>query len=118
MEKPVLNLNHKVDKAEEEKKLQTLLRDDFIDDGTENVQDFDAPITLPLMDKGFSISSKDQMKLVKNRINSFNLWWFFVVVKVRKSETKMEVTVNDAPEDEEIDVKPIILANGDGKSQR
>lgn len=52
MEKPLLNLNQTIDKAEEEEKLKTLLRDDFIDDGMDTVQE-NAPLILPLMDEGF-----------------------------------------------------------------
>lgn len=49
LEKPKLNLNVSVDKADEEQKLKLLLRDDFIDDGTDEVNADNTPISLPLI---------------------------------------------------------------------
>ncbi|KAG7199030.1 hypothetical protein KM043_017939 [Ampulex compressa] len=78
LEKPKLNLNHTVDKADEEEKLKSLLRDDFIDDAQH--PDFDnAPILLPMIEDA----------------------------KLYKVEPKAE-TFN-----EEEDVKPTILENGE-----
>lgn len=49
LERPKMNLNAKYDKAEEEKKLKDLLRDDFIDDlKSGNL----VPIQLPMVDTG------------------------------------------------------------------
>ncbi|XP_076661905.1 RNA polymerase III subunit C53 isoform X2 [Halictus rubicundus] len=48
LEKPKLDLNRSIDKAEEEEKLKLLLRDDFIDSG--EPEDFDnGPVTLPMI---------------------------------------------------------------------
>ncbi|XP_048505406.1 DNA-directed RNA polymerase III subunit RPC4 isoform X2 [Athalia rosae] len=50
LEKQKLNLNHNIDKAEEEEKLKRLLRDDFIENGA--VPDMEnAPIMLPMADE-------------------------------------------------------------------
>lgn len=51
LERPKLNLNQVIDKADEEEKVKQLLRDDFIDDGTDaDIEN--APIALPLIDEG------------------------------------------------------------------
>ncbi|XP_063241204.1 DNA-directed RNA polymerase III subunit RPC4 [Bacillus rossius redtenbacheri] len=47
MPKPKLNLNHKVDKQEEELKLNQLLKDDFLDDPALEPDSSDAPVALP-----------------------------------------------------------------------
>ncbi|KAK9306964.1 hypothetical protein QLX08_002576 [Tetragonisca angustula] len=48
LEKPKLDLNRSVDKAEEEEKVKLLLRDDFIDDG-DSLNIKNAPVLLPLI---------------------------------------------------------------------
>lgn len=50
LERPKLDLNRTVNKAEEEEKLKLLLRDDFIDDG-EDLDLENAPIMLPMIDE-------------------------------------------------------------------
>ncbi|KAK0087657.1 hypothetical protein PV325_000464 [Microctonus aethiopoides] len=64
LEKPKLNLNVSVDKADEEQKLKLLLRDDFIDDGTDDVNADNTPISLPLIKplKLFKNTSEDDIK--------------------------------------------------------
>ena len=52
LEKPKLDLNRSVDKAEEEEKVKLLLRDDFIDDG-DSLNIKNAPVLLPLIKEGF-----------------------------------------------------------------
>lgn len=47
MEKPKLNLNKKVDREEEEKKLKQILRDDFLDDDGDDADLEYAPVKLP-----------------------------------------------------------------------
>lgn len=51
IEKPKLQLDRNIDKTEDEEKLKLLLRDDFIDDGTE-LDTYNAPIMLPMFDGG------------------------------------------------------------------
>ncbi|XP_015120091.1 DNA-directed RNA polymerase III subunit RPC4 [Diachasma alloeum] len=86
LERSKLNLDYEFDKAEEEKKLKLLLRDDFIDDG----EDFNlesAPVILPLT---------EQAKLYKEECKE----------KIKESVSEEE------EEEEEVDQKPIILENG------
>ena len=52
LEKPKLDLNRSINKAEEEEKVKLLLRDDFIDDG-DSLDIENAPILLPLIKEGF-----------------------------------------------------------------
>lgn len=52
LEKPKLNLNRSIDKAEEEEKVKQLIRDDFIDDG-EPVNLDNGPVILPMIKEGF-----------------------------------------------------------------
>lgn len=52
LEKPKLDLNRRVDKAEEEEKVKLLLRDDFIDD-EDSLNIKNAPVLLPLIKEGF-----------------------------------------------------------------
>lgn len=83
LEKPKLDLNRTIDKAEEEEKLKLLLRDDFIDNG--DPDDFDnGPVTLPMIK--------------------------VVTAKMHKEEIKQEL---DVDEEEEINMKPTILENGE-----
>ncbi|XP_043272075.1 DNA-directed RNA polymerase III subunit RPC4 [Venturia canescens] len=84
MEKPLLKFNQTIDKADEEEKLKSLLRDDFIDDGSEPFIE-NPPISLPLVDEG----------------------------KLYKSESNSGVEMQTVPGEEEVDVKPIILSNGE-----
>lgn len=83
LEKPKLNLNRTIDKAEEEEKLKNLLRDDFIDNG-ESVDMDNAPVLLPMIED----------------------------VKLYKEEPVTEIKTEVQSEDE-IDRKPIILENGE-----
>ncbi|XP_034941054.1 DNA-directed RNA polymerase III subunit RPC4 isoform X2 [Chelonus insularis] len=85
LEKPKLNLNYTVDKAEEEKKLKLLLRDDFVEHESEINTDY-SPISLPLTEEG---------ELLKSEI---------------KNDEKLEPSDE---EKEEVDQKPIILENGE-----
>ncbi|KAK0182620.1 hypothetical protein PV327_000738 [Microctonus hyperodae] len=64
LERPKLNLDVSVDKADEEQKLKLLLRDDFIDDGTDDINADNTPISLPLIKplKLFKDTSEDDMK--------------------------------------------------------
>lgn len=48
LEKPKLELNRSIDKAEEEEKVKLLLRDDFIDDG-EFINCDNGPVVLPMI---------------------------------------------------------------------
>ncbi|XP_046625259.1 DNA-directed RNA polymerase III subunit RPC4 isoform X2 [Neodiprion virginianus] len=82
LEKQKLNLNQKIDKAEEEEKLKHLLRDDFIENGA--VPDMEnAPVMLPMADDA----------------------------QLYKKEFKEEPQVIKADGLDE-DVKPVILENG------
>lgn len=54
LERPKLDLNRSVNKAEEEEKLKLLLRDDFIDDG-EHIDPDNGPVMLPMI-KGMYLS--------------------------------------------------------------
>ncbi|XP_063991979.1 DNA-directed RNA polymerase III subunit RPC4 [Diachasmimorpha longicaudata] len=85
LERSKLNLDFEFDKAEEEKKLKLLLRDDFIDD-EENFNLENAPIVLPLM---------KQAKLYKE-----------------ECKENIKEGISEEEEEEEIDRKPIILENG------
>ncbi|KAL2736619.1 DNA-directed RNA polymerase III subunit RPC4 [Vespula maculifrons] len=51
IDKPKLNLDRDIDKDEEERKLKALLKDDFIDDGTEPDTE-NAPVILPMILEG------------------------------------------------------------------
>ncbi|CAD1473215.1 unnamed protein product, partial [Heterotrigona itama] len=91
LEKPKLDLNRSVDKAEEEEKVKLLLRDDFIDDGDSlNIEN--APILLPLIKEVLSpkkelktpkssTETKDEFldnipNIVENKTNSYILMQF------------------------------------------
>lgn len=83
LEKPKLDLNRKIDKADEEEKVKLLLRDDFIDDD-EPINLENAPLVLPMVKEA----------------------------KVCKEETKVKLAKKEE-EEEEIDRKPILLENGE-----
>lgn len=62
LEKPKLDLNRTIDKAEEEEKLKLLLKDDFIDDG-EPLDLGNGPVMLPMVKEGmYSSQTSSIMK--------------------------------------------------------
>ena len=64
LEKPKLDLNRKVDKADEEEKLKLLLRDDFIDDG-EPLNLENSPVILPMVKEAKLYKEEVKVKVEK-----------------------------------------------------
>ncbi|XP_017767412.1 PREDICTED: DNA-directed RNA polymerase III subunit RPC4 [Eufriesea mexicana] len=62
LEKPKLNLNHSIDKVEEEEKVKQLIRDDFIDDG-EPVNLDNCPVILPMKKEAKLYEEETKVKL-------------------------------------------------------
>lgn len=61
-EKPKLKLNKVIDKAEEERKLKNLLRDDFIDDGIDFSDEKMNPFLLPRIKKNENVHSDEEIE--------------------------------------------------------
>ncbi|XP_034186141.1 RNA polymerase III subunit C53 [Osmia lignaria lignaria] len=64
LEKPKLDLNRKIDKADEEEKLKLLLRDDFIDDG-EPLNLENSPVILPMVKEAKLYKEEVKVKVEK-----------------------------------------------------
>lgn len=64
LEKPKLDLNRKIDKADEEEKVKLLLRDDFIDDD-EPLNLENAPVVLPMVKEAKVCKEETKVKVAK-----------------------------------------------------
>lgn len=72
LEKPKINLNKVIDKAEEEKKLKNLLRDDFSDENIESLDEKMDPFLLPRIQKMHSENVDNDKETDKKPIISVN----------------------------------------------
>ncbi|XP_033325784.2 RNA polymerase III subunit C53 [Megalopta genalis] len=103
LEKPKLDLNRTVDKAEEEEKLKLLLRDDFIDSG--EPEDIDnGPITLPMLKaKLQKVEIKQEIGLGEEEVNTKPIISENGEVLPVKKEVKIKIPKPEVKPEEELD---------------
>ena len=111
LEKPKLDLNRSVDKAEEEEKLKLLLRDDFIDDGESGDLD-NGPVMLPMIKaKLYKEESKVAVEEEEEEVDRKPIILENGDVLPPKKELKAKTAKPDTEIKEELDSIPQIIEN-------
>ncbi|KAK1127087.1 hypothetical protein K0M31_004696 [Melipona bicolor] len=112
LEKPKLDLNRSIDKAEEEEKLKLLLRDDFIDDG-DSLNIKNAPVILPLIKEAkLYKESKVQAEEEQDEVDRKPIILENGEVLSPKKEPKLKTPKSDVEmKDEFLDDIPNIVEN-------
>ncbi|XP_003492730.1 DNA-directed RNA polymerase III subunit RPC4 [Bombus impatiens] len=113
LEKPKLELNRSIDKAEEEEKVKLLLRDDFVDDG-EPINFDNGPVILPMIkgklykeDTKVSIEKEEEEEIDRKPIILEN-----GEVLPPKKEHKLKIPKSDVEtKDEFLESIPKIIEN-------
>ncbi|XP_076247736.1 RNA polymerase III subunit C53 [Calliopsis andreniformis] len=111
LEKPKLDLNRSINKAEEEEKLKLLLRDDFIDD--EESLDLDnGPVILPMIKEAKLYKEEPKVKVEEEEeVDRKPIILENGEVLPPKKEPKVKVPKCDAEMKEELDSIPHITEN-------
>ncbi|XP_078038840.1 RNA polymerase III subunit C53 [Augochlora pura] len=110
LEKPKLDLNRTIDKAEEEEKLKLLLRDDFIDSGEPEDTD-NGPVTLPMLKAKLQKIEIKQEISSEEELNTKPIISENGEVLSPKQEVKVKVPKPDIKQEEDLDSISQVIEN-------